>query len=215
MIQKKLSYKREDIEGIIFDLDGTLYNQKKMRFYMIFDLFSYYFLRPHKLNDLRVIYYFRKKRDELYSCNNLEQSQYVIVSDILKIPKEEVQRVVSFWIYKRPLKFIKRCKYPYIADLFSKIYLSDLKVSVVSDYPVEEKLKALDIRVDVKICSTDQEINAFKPNPKGFLVASERMGVLPKKCIVVGDRDDKDGEGAKNAGMFFVKINKDINNIFT
>lgn len=208
------SYKGKIIKGIIFDLDGTLYSQPKMHAYMLLKLFLYYIIRPQKLYELRVIYFFRKKRYESIGCNDLEHSQYKVTSDYLKIPIEEVRRIISFWIQEKPLKCIKNCRYSYIPHLFKQFRLMNMKIAVVSDYPIEEKLKALELIADVMVCSTDKDVNSFKPDPKGFIVASEKMDVLPENCIVIGDRDDKDGEGARLAGMSFVKNNKNNKYIF-
>ena len=51
-----------------------------------------------------------------------------------------------------------------------------LKVGVFSDYPAEEKLKALrlDHVVSLSIDATEPDVNAFKPHPRGFLKAAER-----------------------------------------
>ena len=45
------------------------------------------------------------------------------------------------------------------------------------------------------------EINAFKPHPHGFLHACERWGLQPEEVLFVGDREDVDARGARNAGM--------------
>jgi FMN phosphatase YigB (HAD superfamily) len=37
------------------------------------------------------------------------------------------------------------------------------------------------------------------------LRAAEVLGVAPKHCLVIGDRDDADGLAAENAGMAFRK----------
>ena len=43
----------------------------------------------------------------------------------------------------------------------------------------------------------------LKPAPEGFLLAEERLGVEPADCLVIGDRDDADGEASRRAGMGF------------
>jgi beta-phosphoglucomutase-like phosphatase (HAD superfamily) len=74
---------------------------------------------------------------------------------------------------------------------------------VFSDYPPELKLKALGVagRFSVLVCSADPEVGAFKPHPKGFLVASGRWQIDPSEILVVGDRPDADAAGARAAGM--------------
>lgn len=212
--KKSFSYRGHIVQAILFDLDGTLYNQTKMQMFMIMELFLYYVIRPHKLFELRILYYFRKKRYEADGAENLEQAQYDVTAFFLKVSREEVRRIVTFWIEKRPLKYIKRCRYDYISDLFKYIKVKGLDIAIVSDYPVEQKLKALELHADMLICSTDKEVNSFKPNPDGFLLASHKLGIRPENCIVIGDRDEKDGEGARRAGMIFVEHDKIMSSFF-
>ena len=51
------------------------------------------------------------------------------------------------------------------------------------------------------LCSTDKEINAFKPHPRGYLRACEEWGLQPQEVLYVGDRPEVDAKGAKAAGM--------------
>jgi phosphoglycolate phosphatase/putative hydrolase of the HAD superfamily len=84
------------IKVFLFDLDGTLYNQKKMHVYMLTKLLLYYGIRPHRLYELRVIYYFRKKRYDAHGKENVEHAQYQITAEYLHMPVEEVRKIISF-----------------------------------------------------------------------------------------------------------------------
>jgi len=79
----------------------------------------------------------------------------------------------------------------------------DIHVGVFSDYPVIDKLRALDLldRVPLALCATDPAINAFKPHPKGFLKACEFWNLHPEDVLYVGDRPEVDAVGAATAGM--------------
>jgi putative hydrolase of the HAD superfamily len=78
-----------------------------------------------------------------------------------------------------------------------------LEVGVLSDYPAATKLAALGVadRFPLVLCSTDPEIRALKPNPRGFLIACKRWGLSPGEVLMVGDRVDVDAAGASAAGM--------------
>ena len=47
-----------NLKMVIFDIDGTLYNQKKMRLYMALELALYYVVRPWKLGEIKVLMHF-------------------------------------------------------------------------------------------------------------------------------------------------------------
>jgi putative hydrolase of the HAD superfamily len=48
-----------------------------------------------------------------------------------------------------------------------------------------------------------------KPDPRIFLVAAERLGVLPEQILHVGDDPAMDMAGARDAGLRTAWINRD------
>ena len=56
-----------------------------------------------------------------------------------------------------------------------------------------------------RIYST-QEFGCLKPAKRAFDEIAKAMAVPPENCLVVGDRADTDGEGARNSGMQFIQI---------
>lgn len=54
---------------------------------------------------------------------------------------------------------------------------------------------------EVLVCATDPEVDAFKPDPKGLLRVAKLLDMLVTECLVIGDRDDRDGEAVRRAGM--------------
>ena len=49
-------------------------------------------------------------------------------------------------------------------------------------------------------------MGCLKPAPRGFLKIAADLNARPKDCLVVGDRDDTDGFGARLTQMQFVQI---------
>ncbi len=78
-----------------------------------------------------------------------------------------------------------------------------IRVGVLSDYPAQAKLEALGLggRFSPVLCTTDPEIGALKPHPRGFLRACEIWRLAPRDVLMVGDRADADAAGAASAGM--------------
>ena len=66
---------------MIFDVDGTLYNQKKLRLFMLLELLIYYLIRPHKVFQLNAIRHFRNEREKralMFDRNiNIGHNQYL------------------------------------------------------------------------------------------------------------------------------------------
>ena len=86
-----------------------------------------------------------------------------------------------------------------------------IKIVVYSDYGhVKERMKAIKINeeemkcFDLILCSEDY--GTLKPSVRPLFEISKRIGVSPEDCLVIGDRLDTDGLGAKNSGMKFIQI---------
>ena len=71
-------FKWSDIEAVIFDVDGTLYNQQLMKRLMLAELIRFYALRPRQLPELKIILDFRIEREKRAheETENLDNAQY-------------------------------------------------------------------------------------------------------------------------------------------
>lgn len=70
---------------------------------------------------------------------------------------------------------------------------------------VETTLIGLGIRELFQAVVTAEDVLRGKPNPEIFLLAAERLGVAPERCIVLED-SDLGLEGARRAGMNGVDV---------
>jgi len=80
------------------------------------------------------------------------------------------------------------------------------KTALVSDYPARTKLRALGVESLFDTIVANGEPggpSALKPSPEGYLAAAKRLEIEASHCLVLGDRDDADGEAARRAGMGF------------
>jgi hypothetical protein len=81
-------------------------------------------------------------------------------------------------------------------------------VAVYSDYPcLRERFRALGWEPGEKIKLYGPEsFGAQKPAPGPFKRIAGELGVLPGETLVIGDREDTDGQGALDAGMCFFRL---------
>lgn len=196
------------IKAIIFDLDGTLYSQRKLRALMAFDLSIYYLIHPKMIGEIGILAAFRKERDAHDSPSSgklLSHEQFEWAAHRTGQSVERVAAVVDRWIYKRPLKYLLSCRFEKAAEIFRHAKERNIPVAIASDYPVAEKMKALNLDFQVGACATDPAVNAFKPRPDVLLEAARQLGVNPECCLMIGDRDEKDGAAAHAAGMSYLK----------
>jgi len=206
---KNISWDR--LQLVIFDVDGTLYNQSKLRKIMFIKLFSYYIIRIWKYRDLLILYHFRKEREKMagYKGKDLEEEQYTWCAKKTNEKVSRIKRVIDKWIFNAPNDYLERCMYPDVNVFLSELKNNGIKTAVYSDYNASVKLAKMKVHVDFELSSTDKRVSALKPLPDGILVILNEMEVTDKKdCLFVGDRFELDGICAENAGVPFLLIDK-------
>jgi len=204
----------QSIRAALFDVDGTLYNENILKYFMRLELCTL----PFRMNSLRAAYKvwrslqcFRHIREDLRKLeatdNSLAVLQYIEVARQTGEDPAQIEKVVNEWIYQRPLKYLRICRRNGLNTFLAFLESRGLRIGVLSDYPVVDKLVALDLegRMSLTLCSLDPAINAFKPHPKGFLHACEIWQLPPAQVLYIGDRP-VDALGAANAGMPFALV---------
>ena len=190
-----------------FDVDGTLYSQTRLRARVASMLVRMALSTPvATLEAIRVLRTFRRMREELRGHDGpelLETLQYFVVAERLGIHAQYVRTIVEDWMMRRPLPLVASAIQPDLRRALQVLCARGIRIGALSDYPVVDKLRALDVDAyfDVRLCTTDPAINAFKPSPKGFLRACELWGLAPQEVLYVGDRPDIDAVGAASAGL--------------
>jgi HAD superfamily hydrolase (TIGR01549 family) len=189
--------------AVIFDMDGTLYDQRKLRLCMVREMFTYVLRQPRRLTEWRILWLFRKMREKHAAevASGLESWQYVWAARAAGVSPEKVRAVVTEWMFERPLAYLRPCRYLGAEALFSQLQRHGIPIGVFSDYPATDKLRALGLTAQVVISATDAEVNRLKPDPTGLLVAAAKLGTPTLECLFIGDQEAKDGECARRAGM--------------
>jgi len=192
----------------IFDLDGTLYNQLKLRRKILLHLLLkliFFQIRPV---DLIIIKVFRETRERHkgFSSQNLDEEQYQWCAELVKFPASYVRQIISKYMFSFPLKHMSKLRYPGVSELFLKLNGANKSVVVFSDYPANEKMLALGLKADRYFCSTDPEISQLKPSAKALQHICTEMNCNISETLLIGDRDDTDGESARLAGMAYLII---------
>ncbi|OPY66962.1 MAG: 2-deoxyglucose-6-phosphatase [Syntrophorhabdaceae bacterium PtaU1.Bin034] len=204
------------VKAVIFDVDGTLYCERRLRRHMALEAFLSLARGRLHLQDLRIIHHFRCIRESLSDLQvpGIEERQYAVTASLLDVPVQKVRNVVREWLVERPLRYLTVCRSPGVVELFEALKKNRLPVGIFSDYPPEEKLHALGLQPDCIACGSDPEVDALKPHPKGLLSLAARLQVPVDMCLMVGDRDEKDGEAARRAGMKYLVVRRREQNRF-
>ncbi len=193
----------EVVRAIIFDLDGTLYPMSR-RFKPLFALFS----MPHPLR----LPGYMKLRDKFRgkACDSGEG----IMTEINKEIEEafhidsgsEWQENDFYPAFFSTLKALN--KRPMINELLADLKEKGYRLVVLSDFgKVRERLSAISVESSCfELILSSEDLGGFKPHRCPFEKTLKMLQLPPEAVLMVGDRDDTDGEGAKAMNMPFLKV---------
>jgi putative hydrolase of the HAD superfamily len=196
----------------VFDLDGTLYDQRAMRLRMAA------MLAGHSLASFdpqlpRIIAAYRRIREELAEkeVESFEPRLIETVATSFKRSEASVAAIVSEWMVNRPLPLLRACRFDGVAELFNGLRGSGRMIGVLSDYPAAAKLARLELRADHIVSAGDPEVMMLKPNPKGLIRMMELAGASPDQTVMIGDRPERDGEAGRRAGVrTYIRTRKSV-----
>lgn len=188
----------------VFDVDGTLYYQNKLRLIMGKRLLTYYLLHPLKFKDLIIIKNFRSLRENAKDTNGL----FDITAKKCNVSVSRVNEVIKKWIYENPIDALIASKDDTLLAIIDKLKANGKTVAIWSDYEADDKLKALQLSIDYVYTAEQERVGELKPSPKGLKLIMSDLRVAKDKTIMIGDRMVKDGEAAKKAGCDYLILSK-------
>jgi len=213
-------YIKQNIKAMIFDIDGTLYQQDKLHRLIFYKIARYFITNPIDATEAIIsILSFRHALEKMRSMNitneSLRDKQLEIASNICFFKINIIKYHVTRWMEIEPSRLLHKVKYPYSDKFFCEAKLRGYKLAVLSDYPVNNKLEALGWKdvFDMQLSSQDLHINKLKPDPTGMNYIINCFGLNAEEVIYIGDRYEIDTKTASNAGVGCVIIgnNNDVN----
>lgn len=204
----QISYKilKPDTKIVVFDLDGTLYSKHGMVKHMMLSA----------LLEWRMMCIERKTRKQLRGVwKGDKESFYQMYFATMAQGHLFTEDYAKWWYETRymPLmvKVIKKWYKPveWLLPFVQDCRKLGVRLVVLSDYGhTKEKIQALGLDESLfDWVVSAPELGGLKPAPELMARVAATMGVLPKQCLLVGDREDTDGELAKsvNAPFYLVK----------
>lgn len=187
-----------NIKGIIFDLDGVIVSTD-----------HFHYLAWKRLADEEGIYFDENINNRLRGVSRMESLEIIL---------ENANRTYS----EEEKKELAQRKNNYYVDFLSNLASKDILPNVMSTL---EALKKKNIKIAIGSSSKNtpiilkmiglsdyfdaiadgNDIKKSKPDPEVFLIACERLNLIPKECMVI--EDAKAGiDAAKLGGMIAVSI---------
>ena len=192
---------RDNIEGVAFDLDGTLYPDYRLN----------YRLLPIILKEFRLSVAFGRARNFFHhependpSCPppDFYQRQAVFVAEKLnsqpEVTKEKIERFI-YRAWEPPFKTVK--PFPHAAETLAALRAAGFKLGLMSDFPPETKLEYLGLSGiwDAELCS--ERCGMLKPHLLPFKELAAALALPPEKILYVGNSRSFDVAGAHRAGV--------------
>ena len=207
-----------NIKGIIFDFDGTLFDNKLLPFYLISACPPDW----RRIWRERLVRRFFAGRDYA-SPQNYYRAFFTAMGKACLRPPERMRNWYFGHYMPRMIKILQKHYKPRpgVHELFQYFGASagddsggaassagssnNIRIAVYSDYPfLRERLEALGVYPGPGILLYGPEtFGAQKPAVRPFKHIAGDLGVAPEEVLVIGDRKETDGLGAFNAGMRF------------
>lgn len=193
----------DSIDLVVFDVDGTLYNQSRLRVLLARDVLLDAASRL-SFDTLRVIRHYRRIREQLAE-GEVAPFEAVLTAETASRTGhsvEEIQSIAKEWLERRPLPYLASCRYRGLDKLFAALRDRGKAIGILSDYPAGAKLSALGLDADHVVCASDEGVGFLKPNPRGLRAIIAEAGASPKRTVLIGNRVDRDGAAARRLGAW-------------
>ena len=176
-------------ELVLFDLDGTLVDTAPDFHQSINTILTKYKYPKVNLGSLRP--YVSEGSSELikhaFNINQDDQMFNPLKEEFLKEYKENLTNL------SKPFEGI--------SDVINFLNINNIPYGIVTNKPkeyAEPLINNFDLFKNCKILVCPDHVKISKPNPEGILLACNKLSVLPKKTIYLGDHNNdlKAGESA-------------------
>jgi phosphoglycolate phosphatase/putative hydrolase of the HAD superfamily len=205
----------EPLKALIFDVDGTLYEQGPVRRAMLFRLVRAHLTSPRQgWLTFEALQAYRNAQEMLrttgHKSDDIASTQLLLAAEQVGARVEIISSFVARWMEQEPLSVVASAVRKGILEFLRNAKRHGLLLAVYSDYPADRKLAAMGMAefFDVAVTAQDRGIQRFKPDPTGLEVTLRRLGARNNEAIYIGDRPDVDAVAASRAGMRYFILDK-------
>lgn len=189
----------KDVKVVCFDIDGTLYPKWVTNLLLLASLF------PSPLLALRYNLYrrsVRKEQSETEPRNYRKRQAATIAKSEESKKVDRLYDAIEHQFYQKWKKSFAKIKpYPHLRSAMEWLLQKGFRIAALSDFPIENKLNALNVADLIEFSLCTEESGYLKPHPEPFLLLCDHLHVEPKEVLYVGDSCYKDIEGASSVGM--------------
>ena len=193
------------ISAVIFDLDGVVVTTDKL-----------HYLAWKELAEKIGIRNFTEADNIRQRGVSRMESRVVVIVKNQKFYKKHEKKALGADKNRRYVKLLETLSetdvLPGVKEFIAFLKKKSIKTAIGSasknTYTILEKIKMTEM-FDAVSCGLD--ITRSKPDPDVFLIAAEKLGIQPERCLVVED-SDAGITAAKAAGMYALAVGAAKNN---
>jgi putative hydrolase of the HAD superfamily len=186
---------REHLDGVAFDLDGTLYPDYRLFIRLI----------PFFLKESKLLWAMGKARDILRKEKTegpFYEIQARLMAEILRDEAPAVRERTERLIYRGWEPIFKEIRlYAHARETLETFRREGLKLGLLSDFPPEKKLEYLGLSDCWDAVRCSEASGRLKPDPRSFGELARGMALPPERILYVGNSLSYDVAGARKAGM--------------
>lgn len=193
------------LRAVVFDLDGTLYDARFMKFSM----------PCRNLCHLRQLKAERTVRHILSGLYFEDENRFFdrFFESIALLSHTSIEKC-RVWYYQKYLPRMAaaiaahpQAVRPHMQEICAALRSRGIRIAVLSDYGcIERKLKALNIHPEwIDVYDESAALGGLKPCPQTFSNLAEKLHARPNEVLVIGDREDTDG-GCLRVEMPFIHL---------
>lgn len=192
------------IDGVVFDLDGTLYDKRPVERYVV----------TRMLLALPRLRKYTKVRQSLAGVD-LGDAAAIARETLARLAGEAAaQAAWARWIAERYEPLVLRAvtragrAHDGVAALLTRLRAAGLRLGMVSDYRgADDRLRAIGIDPSVfHFRLVTEEVGAMKPAARVAALTLEGMGLPGERMLMIGDRAFADERFAEACAMGFLGV---------
>ena len=212
------------IKAVLFDLYGTLAGFEPPRFLIQSQVVKKYNLFLTQQGVSKGYFLADKFMAEqnavkpVRSMNQIEKENFFARYEQLVLSGDGLD--VNLDLCKKIFKELQQVPYSMVLysdviDSLIKLKSLNFKLGLISnmDKLGSELLDEFKLSEYMDICVTSKEANVEKPDPQIFNLALSKLNIKPEEAIYVGDQILSDVEGASNAGMTPVLLDRENSHV--
>ena len=170
------------IKGVIFDLDGVIVTTD-----------NYHYLAWESMAKKENIYFDRQINERLRGVSRFESLNIILEKSKKTYSDKEKKELAEYKnnIYKELIKKLSpEDILPGVLKLLKFLKNNNIKVAIGSSSKnTLEILKSLNILNLFDAVADGNQIKNSKPDPEVFLLASNKLALEPKECLVIEDAE--------------------------